>query len=71
MTSNGKKKRVQGNRIKAEQFKRTGAHTIVTPCHNCRSGIEDIVTTYKLGMHVKFFSDILMEVMEIPEDLQP
>ncbi|MBW2662892.1 MAG: (Fe-S)-binding protein, partial [Deltaproteobacteria bacterium] len=57
--------------IQSENFKRTGAHTIVTPCHNCHSGVEDIVAGYKLGMHVKFFSELLMEAMEIPEDLQP
>ena len=65
-----KKSRVKGNRVKAEQFKATGAEVIVTPCHNCHSGIEDIVDYYKLGMHVKFFSEILVEVMEIPEDLK-
>jgi Fe-S oxidoreductase len=65
-----KKKRVEGNKIKAEQFKRTGAHTVVTPCHNCHSGIEDIVDTYKLGMHVKFFSELLIEAMDIPANLK-
>ena len=43
---------------------------IVTPCHNCHSGIEDIVSGYKLGMHVKFFSEILVECIEIPESLK-
>lgn len=66
-----KKKRVEGNRVKAEQLKATGAHTVVTPCHNCHSGMEDIVATYKLGMHVKFFSELLIEAMEIPEHLKP
>jgi hypothetical protein len=42
----------------------------VTPCHNCHSGVEDIVDGYNLGMHVKFFSELLVEAMEIPEDLQ-
>lgn len=65
-----KKKRVEGNKIKAEQIKTTGAHTIVTPCHNCHSGIEDIVDSYKLGVKVKFFSELLIEAMEIPEHLQ-
>ncbi len=62
--------RVNGNRVKADQFKATGAKVIVTPCHNCHSGIEDIVSGYKLGMHVKFFSEILVECIEIPESLQ-
>ena len=66
-----KKIRVQSAKIQSENFKRTEAHTIVTPCHNCHSGVEDIVDKYKLGMHVKFFSELLIEAMEIPEDLQP
>jgi len=62
--------RVKGNRVKAEQLAETKAKIIITPCHNCHSGIEDIISGYKLGMHVKFFSEILMEVMEIPEELK-
>jgi Fe-S oxidoreductase len=62
--------RVKGNRVKAEQLAATRAHIVITPCHNCHSGIEDIIGTYKLGMHVKFFSEILMEVMEIPDELK-
>lgn len=62
--------RMEGNRVKAEQLKATGAHYVVTPCHNCHSGIEDVISYYKLGMHVKFFSEILVETMEIPEDLK-
>ncbi len=65
-----KPSRVKGNRVKAEQFAATKAHVIITPCHNCHSGIEDIVAGYKLGMHVKFFSEILVQVMEIPEELK-
>jgi len=65
-----KRTRMEGNRVKAEQLKATDAKVVVTPCHNCHSGIEDIVNYYKLGMHVKFFSEILVEVMEIPEALK-
>ncbi len=66
-----KKSRMLSNRVKAEQIKATGAEYIITPCHNCHSGIEDIVDFYKLGMHVKFFSEILVEAMEIPDELKP
>ena len=62
--------RVKGNRVKAEQLRATGAKIIVTPCHNCHSGIEDIISGYKLKMHAKFFSEILVECMEIPESLK-
>ena len=61
--------RVQGNKIKAEQLfaaKAKGAKTLVTPCHNCHSGLEDIVHHYEVGLELKFISDILYEVMEKP-----
>ncbi len=61
--------RVHGNKIKAEQLfaaKAKGARTMVTPCHNCHSGLEDIVHHYEVGLDLKFISDILYEVMEKP-----
>ena len=58
--------RVLGNRVKAEQIAATGAKVVIAPCHNCHSGLEDIVNHYKLGTHVKFMSDILYEAMEKP-----
>ncbi len=64
------KTRIKGNRVKGDQLGATGAEVVVTPCHNCRSGIEDIIKGYSLGMHAKFFSEILVEVMEVPEELQ-
>jgi Fe-S oxidoreductase len=61
-----KPSRMKSIRVKADQFRETGAHTVVTPCHNCHSGIEDIIGTYKLDMHAKFISEILMQTMELP-----
>ena len=65
-----KRSRMISNRVKGEQLAATGAHIVITPCHNCHSGIEDIIGYYDLGMHTKFISDILMETMEIPEELK-
>ena len=62
--------RMEASKIKAEQLKATGAQIVVTPCHNCHSGIEDINDYHKLGMKVKFLSEILVDAMEIPEDLR-
>jgi Fe-S oxidoreductase len=61
-----KRSRMLSNRVKAEQLAATGAQIVITPCHNCHSGIEDIIGFYDLGMHTKFISDILMETMEKP-----
>ncbi|MBN2227259.1 MAG: (Fe-S)-binding protein [candidate division Zixibacteria bacterium] len=66
-----KRSRMVSNRVKAEQFKATGAHIVITPCHNCHSGIEDVIGFYKLGMHVKFISEIMVEVMDVPDELKP
>jgi Fe-S oxidoreductase len=66
-----KKDRVKGNKIKAEQLRATGAEYVVTPCHNCHSGIEDILKEFNVHMHVIFFSELLVDhCMEIPEHLK-
>jgi len=64
-----KGKRVAGNRVKAEQLlavKAKGVTTLIAPCHNCHSGLEDINHHYKIGMKIKFLGDILYESMEKP-----
>ena len=65
-----KRSRMLSNRVKAEQLQATGADIVITPCHNCHSGIEDVIGFYKLGMHVKFISEIMVEVMDVPENLK-
>jgi Fe-S oxidoreductase len=65
-----KRSRMLTNKVKAEQLAATGADIVITPCHNCHSGIEDIIGFYKLGMHVKFINEIMVEVMEVPEHLK-
>ena len=56
--------RIKGNRVKAEQLKATEAEVVITPCHNCHSGIEDIIKGYDLNMHVNFLGDIIFQCME-------
>ncbi len=59
-----KTERMNNNRNKADQLKATGAQVLIAPCHNCHSGLEDIVEHYKLGMEVKFLGDIIYETMD-------
>ena len=62
--------RMDGNRVKAEQLfaaKAQGAEVLIAPCHNCHSGLEDINHHYGIGLDIKFFGDIIYEVMEKPE----
>jgi Fe-S oxidoreductase len=65
-----KRSRMLSNRVKAEQLAKTGAEICITPCHNCHSGIEDIIGFYGLGMHTKFISEIMVQCIEIPEGLK-
>ena len=61
--------RMDGNRVKAEQLfaaKARGAKVLIAPCHNCHSGLEDINHHYGIGLEIKFFGDIIYEVMEKP-----
>ena len=65
-----KSTRVLGNRVKAEQLfdaKSRGARTMIAPCHNCHSGLHDIVHHYEIGLEIKFFGDIIYECMEKPD----
>lgn len=67
-----KMKRVDGNKVKAQQLfdaKSRGAQTCVAPCHNCHGGLEDIIHHNEIGMDLKFLGDIIYEVMEKPESV--
>ncbi len=64
-----KMKRINGNRVKAEQLfaaKARGAKVLIAPCHNCHSGLHDIVHHYDIGLDIKFFGDLIYECMEKP-----
>ncbi|MFV0423116.1 electron transfer complex ferredoxin TmcB [Oleidesulfovibrio sp.] len=58
--------RVEGNRAKAEQLKRTEVGVVIAPCHNCHGGLEDIIHHYELGMSLKFLGDLIYDCMEKP-----
>lgn len=57
--------RMKSIRCKADQLAATKASLIITPCHNCHSGIEDIIGHYKLGMHVKFINELLVKAIDL------
>ncbi len=59
-----KTNRMINNREKSRQLERTQAEVLIAPCHNCHSGLEDITEHYGLDMEIKFFGDIIFEVME-------
>ena len=65
-----KKVRVEGNSIKADQLKATEAEVVIAPCHNCHSGLKDIIDAYDVGMELSFFSEIIYECMEKPNAIE-
>ncbi len=62
-----KNKRVESNRVKADQLiaaREKGAEIVIAPCHNCHGGLEDIIEHYKIDIELKFLIDIIYECME-------
>lgn len=68
--SNWTAHKARGNRVKAEQIKETGAKYVITPCHNCSTGIKDVIKYWDLGVKNIFFDEILVATMEMPEELR-
>jgi Fe-S oxidoreductase len=61
---------VEGNKIKARQIEETGAKFISTPCHNCYTGINNIIKGYHLNVKAMFMDELITETMVIPEKLK-
>jgi Fe-S oxidoreductase len=68
--SNWTAHKAKGNRVKAEQIKATGAKLVITSCHNCSTGISDIIKYYGLNVKNVYFDEILTETMEIPKGMK-
>ena len=59
-----KETRLEGNKVKAEQLRKTQAEVVIAPCHNCHSGLEDIIKYYDLGMKVNFLGEMIYNQMQ-------
>jgi Fe-S oxidoreductase len=68
--SNWAAHKARGNRVKAEQIKATGAKYVITPCHNCSTGIKDVIKYWNLPVKNIFFDEILIATMEMPEEFK-
>lgn len=45
-------RRLKSAKVKAEQLKATGATHVVTSCHNCEDGLNDLIKHFNLDMKV-------------------
>ena len=60
-------RRLKSARIKADQIAATGAKIVVTSCHNCVDGLNDLIKHYKLGCEVKQLVDLVADALVIKE----
>ena len=53
----------QAGGIKAEQIRRTGAKTVVAPCHNCIDQLMELNKEYKLGVAIKTVAEMVADAL--------
>jgi Fe-S oxidoreductase len=56
-------KRVQAGGVKAEQIRRSGAKTVVAPCHNCIDQLMELNREYRLGVSIKTVAEIVADAL--------
>jgi Fe-S oxidoreductase len=49
--------------IKADQIRKTGASTVVTPCHNCVDQLIQINNKFKLGVNIKTLAEVVADAL--------
>jgi len=64
-------KRLQSAKIKADQIRATGAKTVVTSCHNCVDGLNDLIKHYELDCEVKQLVNLVANALVIDDVKKP
>ncbi len=64
-------KRLQSAKVKADQIRATGAKTVVTSCHNCVDGLNDLIKHYDLGCEVKQLVNLVANALVLDETKKP
>jgi Fe-S oxidoreductase/ActR/RegA family two-component response regulator len=60
-------KRLQSAKVKADQIRATGAKVVVTSCHNCVDGLNDLIKHYELDCEVKQLVNLVANALVLPE----
>jgi Fe-S oxidoreductase len=63
-------RRLKSAIVKANQLKETGADIVVTSCHNCVDGLNDLIKHYEIKMEVTQLVDLVANAMIIPEKVK-
>jgi len=59
-------RRLKSAMVKANQLKATGAKVVVTSCHNCVDGLNDLIRHYKLDMRVTQLVNLVANALVVP-----
>jgi CheY-like chemotaxis protein len=59
--------RLKSAKVKADQLKATGAKVVVTSCHNCVDGLNDVIRHYKLDMEVTQLVNLVATALVIED----
>ncbi len=68
--------RLKSAKVKADQLRETGAKIVVTTCHNCVDGLNDLIKHYKLDMQVTqcvnlVANALVIERLKVPVEIPP
>lgn len=58
-------RRIKIGEIKAEQIRKTGATTVISPCHNCIDQLQQINHTYQLGLKIVSVAELVADALVI------
>lgn len=58
-----KDRRIASGGVKAEQIRRTGAKTVVAPCHNCIDQLMELNKEYELGIAIKTVAEMVADAL--------
>ncbi len=64
-------RRLKSAIVKANQLKETGAEFVVTSCHNCVDGLNDLIRHYQLNMKVTQLVNLVANALVVPEKRKP
>jgi CheY-like chemotaxis protein len=64
-------KRLQSAKVKADQIRATGAKVVVTSCHNCVDGLNDLIKHYELDCEVKQLVNLVANALVVDEPEKP
>ncbi len=64
-------RRLQSAKIKADQIRATGAKVVVTSCHNCVDGLNDLIKHYELDCEVKQLVNLVANALVLDEVEKP